>query len=72
MRQNRESTLVRAQAGVPLHVVAKRLGHKDALVTATVYAKVTAKQEDESCIVFGDWLQRGESTNEHAYADGAC
>jgi integrase len=60
------------EAGVPLHVVAKRLGHKDALVTATVYAKVTAKQEDESSMVFGDWLQSGESTDEDTCADGAC
>jgi len=60
------------EAGVPLHVVAKRLGHKDALVTATVYAKVTAKQEDESSMVFGDWLQSGESTGDDTYADDAC
>lgn len=32
-----------AAAGVPLHVVAERLGHKDAMVTATIYAKVTGK-----------------------------
>ena len=53
-------------------MVAKRLGHKDALVTATIYAKVTAKQEDYSSMVFGDWLQSGESTDEDTCAQGAC
>lgn len=60
------------EAGIPLHVVAKRLGHKDALVTATVYAKVTAKQEDQSSMVFGDWLKSCESTDEDTCAEGAC
>lgn len=32
------------RAGVPLHVVAHRLGHKDAMVTATTYAHVTTDQ----------------------------
>lgn len=30
--------------GVPLHVVAARLGHKDAMVTATVYSHVLESQ----------------------------
>jgi hypothetical protein len=47
------------------------LGHKDALVTATVYAKVTAMQEDESSMVFGDWLQSDESTDEDTTTEGA-
>lgn len=32
------------EAGEPLHVVAERLGHRDAMVTATIYAHVTPKQ----------------------------
>ncbi len=38
-----------AAAGVPLHVVAERLGHKDAMVTATIYAKVTGKHWGPQC-----------------------
>jgi integrase len=30
--------------GIPLHVVAHRLGHRDAMVTATIYAHVTDEQ----------------------------
>ena len=68
--RNTQATIL-LEAEVPLHVVAKRLGHKDALVTATIYAKVTAKQEDESSMVFGDWLQSGESTDEDTCAEVA-
>jgi len=32
------------EAGEQLHVVAERLGHRDAMVTATIYAHVTAEQ----------------------------
>lgn len=32
--------------GEPLHVVAQRLGHRDAMVTATVYAHVTDQQAE--------------------------
>ena len=40
------------EAGVPLHVVAERLGHKDAMVTATIYAQVTGKQSRAASDVF--------------------
>jgi integrase len=32
--------------GEPLHVVAKRLGHRDAMVTATIYAHVSDQQAE--------------------------
>ena len=53
------------EEGVPLHVVAKRLGHRDAMVTATIYAHVTPKQEDAAAGVYGAWLNReeGESSS---------
>lgn len=40
------------EAGVPLHVVAERLGHKDAMVTATTYAHVTPKQSRQAADTF--------------------
>ena len=40
------------RAGTPLHVVAKRLGHRDAMVTATTYAHVTSDQEENASITF--------------------
>ena len=33
-----------SRLGEPLHVVAHRLGHRDAMVTATIYAHVTNEQ----------------------------
>ena len=36
------------EAGEPLHVVAERLGHKDAMVTATIYAHVTPNQSRQA------------------------
>jgi integrase len=39
-------------AGEPLHVVADRLGHKDAMVTSTVYAHVLAEQADQAAETF--------------------
>jgi len=44
------------EAGEPLHVVAERLGHKDAMVTATVYAHVTPKQSKKAANTYKDWL----------------
>lgn len=38
--------------GEPLHVVANRLGHKDAMVTATVYAHVTDEQAETASDTF--------------------
>lgn len=51
------------EAGVPLHVVAERLGHKDAMVTATIYAQVTGKQSRAASvsILSGFWLPHLDS-----------
>jgi integrase len=38
--------------GVPLHVVADRLGHRDAMVTATIYAHVSTEQADNASDIF--------------------
>lgn len=40
------------RAGVPLHVVADRLGHRDAMVTATIYAHVRADQAQDVAELF--------------------
>jgi integrase len=40
------------RAGIPLHVVAQRLGHRDAMVTATTYAHVTADQAENASMIF--------------------
>jgi integrase len=40
------------EAGEGLHVVAQRLGHKDAMVTATIYAHVTPKQSRQAADTF--------------------
>jgi len=40
------------RAGTPLHVVAQRMGHRDAMVTATTYAHVTSDQAENVSIVF--------------------
>jgi integrase len=40
--------------GVPLHVVSKRLGHADPMVTATVYAHVSDEQADKCATTFAD------------------
>lgn len=42
------------EAGMPLHAVAQRLGHKDAMVTATVYAQVTPKQSRQGAELFAE------------------
>ena len=44
------------EAGVPLHAVASRLGHKDAMVTATTYAHVTEKQARAASDVFDELM----------------
>jgi len=38
--------------GEPLHVVSKRLGHADPMVTATIYAHVTDEQADTTSLTF--------------------
>jgi integrase len=50
-RSHSRATLLLA-AGEPLHVVADRLGHKDAMVTSTVYAHVLAEQADQAADTF--------------------
>lgn len=45
------------RAGVPLHVVADRLGHRDAMVTATIYAHVRADQAENVAEIFAKALQ---------------
>lgn len=42
-------------AGEPLHVVADRLGHKDAMVTSTVYAHVLAEKDPKTIAVASDF-----------------
>ena len=45
--------------GEPLHVVAKRLGHRDAMVTARIYAHVTSEQGEMAATRFADSAYRG-------------
>jgi len=40
--------------GEPLHVVSKRLGHKDPMVTATIYAHVSDEQADTASTTFAN------------------
>ncbi len=43
--------------GEPLHVVANRLGHKDAMVTATIYAHVTDEQGESASNTFANGIR---------------
>ena len=43
--------------GEPLHVVANRLGHKDAMVTATIYAHVTDEQAESASDTFANGVR---------------
>jgi integrase len=43
--------------GIPLHVVAHRLGHRDAMVTATIYAHVTDEQAETASATFANAMQ---------------
>lgn len=45
--------------GEQLHVVAERLGHRDAMVTATIYAHVTNEQAETASIRFADAFVNG-------------
>jgi integrase len=45
------------RSGLPLHVVAHRLGHKDAMVTATIYAHVTSDQIENASTVFAKVME---------------
>jgi integrase len=38
--------------GVPLHVVTERLGHRDAMITATIYAHVSSEQAENTSELF--------------------
>ena len=44
--------------GEPLHVVAKRLGHRDAMVTATIYAHANDEQAETAASRFADAVSR--------------
>jgi integrase len=46
--------------GEPLHVVANRLGHRDAMTTATVYAHVTNQQAETASSTFASAVERGQ------------
>jgi integrase len=41
-----------ARAGVPVHVVAARLGHADPSITLRVYAHVISEQLAEAAVIF--------------------
>ena len=43
--------------GEPLHIVAHRLGHRDAMVTATIYAHITNEQADTASERFANATQ---------------
>ena len=45
--------------GEPLHVVANRLGHRDAMVTATIYAHVSDQQAETASATFANAVQGG-------------
>jgi len=55
--------------GVPLHAVAQRLGHKDSMVTSTIYAQVTSKQEDRAAAEYESWLEGPGGEDKEAQAD---
>jgi integrase len=40
------------RSGLPLHVVARRLGHSDPMVTASIYAHVTSDQAENASAIF--------------------
>lgn len=45
--------------GEPLHVVANRLGHRDAMVTATIYAHVSDQQAETASSTFANAVSGG-------------
>jgi integrase len=45
------------RSGLPLHVVAHRLGHRDAMVTATIYAHVTSDQAENASAIFAKAME---------------
>lgn len=56
LRHTHASALL--QRGEPLHVVAKRLGHKNAMVTATIYAHVYNEQAESAADTFSNSFHR--------------
>ena len=42
------------RSGLPLHVVARRLGHRDPMVTASIYAHVTSDQAENASTIFAE------------------
>ena len=51
------TTLLRA--GVPVHVVAARLGHADPSITLRVYAHVISEQLAEAAVIFAHAIESG-------------
>ena len=50
-------------AGVPVHVVAARLGHADASITLKVYAHVLREQASGVAIVFAEAIEAGRRSS---------
>lgn len=57
LRHVHATTLLRA--GVPVHVVAARLGHADPSITLRVYAHVISEQLAEAAVIFADAVGSG-------------
>jgi integrase len=57
LRHVHATTLLRA--GVPVHVVAARLGHADPSITLRVYAHVISEQLAEAAVIFAHAIESG-------------
>ena len=57
LRHVHATTLLRA--GVPVHVVAARLGHADPSITLRVYAHVIGEQLAEAAVIFARAVETG-------------
>ena len=57
LRHVHATTLLRA--GVPVHVVAARLGHADPSITLRVYAHVISEQLAEAAVIFAHAIEAG-------------
>jgi integrase len=57
LRHVHATTLLRA--GVPVHVVAARLGHADPSITLRVYAHVLGEQLAEAAAIFARAIEAG-------------